>query len=169
MKAYAERLISEGHCYQSGARNIRVAADYSVWLARKRYKVTDVNEASILKYEQFRQKHRHPFLSDHAALIRLIKVLRALNATAEATIILDPLSQIIHEFEQHLMQNHGLCETSVIRHRITEIESIHVLKVQPFDQMGKPMEIAKQAFGNRKGYDQAITELETELYSNKVG
>lgn len=49
---------------------------------------------------------------------------------------------------------------------VTEIESIHVLKVQPFDQMGKPMEIAKQAFGNRKGYDQAITDLETELYQN---
>ena len=47
---------------------------------------------------------------------------------------------------------------------VKEIESIHVLKVQPFEQMGKPMEIAKQAFGNRKGYDQAITELETELY-----
>jgi len=49
---------------------------------------------------------------------------------------------------------------------VTEIESIHVLKVQPFDQMGKPMEIAKQAFGNRKGYDQAITELENKLYQN---
>lgn len=49
---------------------------------------------------------------------------------------------------------------------VTEIESIHVLKVQPFDQMGKPMEIATQAFGNRKGYDQAITDLETELYSD---
>lgn len=49
---------------------------------------------------------------------------------------------------------------------VTEIESIHVLKVQPFDQMGKPMEIAKQAFGNRKGYDQAITELEAELYQH---
>ena len=47
---------------------------------------------------------------------------------------------------------------------VAEIESIHVLKVQPFDQMGKPMEIAKQAFGNRKGYDQAITDLESELY-----
>jgi len=55
MKAYAERLIAEGHCYQSGARNIRVAADYSAWLARKRYKVADVNEASILKYEQFKK------------------------------------------------------------------------------------------------------------------
>jgi hypothetical protein len=118
MKAFAERLIAEGHCYQSGARNIRVAADYSACLARKRYKVTDVNEASILKYEQFRQKHRHPFLSDHASLVRHIKVLRALNATAAATIILDHLSQIIQDFEQHLMQNHGLCEISVIRHRI---------------------------------------------------
>jgi type I restriction enzyme R subunit len=49
---------------------------------------------------------------------------------------------------------------------VQEIESIHVLKVQPFDQMGKPMEIAKQAFGGRKGYDQAITELESELYQN---
>ena len=52
---------------------------------------------------------------------------------------------------------------------VSEIESIHVLKVQPFNQMGKPMEIAKQAFGNRKGYDQAITDLEAELYSTKVG
>jgi len=58
---------------------------------------------------------------------------------------------------------------------VTEIENIHVLKVQPFDQMGKPMEIAKQAFGNRQGYDQAITDLETALYSkhsnyaNKAG
>ncbi len=47
---------------------------------------------------------------------------------------------------------------------VTEIESIHVLKVQPFPKMGKPMEIAKQAFGDRKGYDQAITDLETALY-----
>ena len=47
---------------------------------------------------------------------------------------------------------------------VTEIESRHVLKVQPFPKMGKPMEIAKQAFGDRKGYDQAITDLETALY-----
>jgi len=49
---------------------------------------------------------------------------------------------------------------------VQEIEGIHVLKIQPFDKMGKPMQIAKQAFGGRTEYDQAITELETELYSN---
>lgn len=52
---------------------------------------------------------------------------------------------------------------------VTEIESIHVLKVQPFEKMGKPMEIAKQAFGSRKGYDQAITELEMQLYNSVSG
>ena len=52
---------------------------------------------------------------------------------------------------------------------VQEIESIHVLKIQPFDKMGKPMQIAKQAFGGRTEYDQAITELEAELYSNKAG
>jgi hypothetical protein len=56
MKAYSEHLIAEGHCYQSGARNIRVAADYSAWLASKKYKVTDVNEASILKYRGIAHK-----------------------------------------------------------------------------------------------------------------
>jgi len=118
MKAYVDLLISEGHCYQSGVRNIRGAADYSAWLARKRCQVADVNETSILKYEGFRQKHCHPSLAEHTALIGLVKVLRAFNATAAATIVLDPLSQIIKDFDQYFTQNHGLCETSVIRHRI---------------------------------------------------
>lgn len=47
---------------------------------------------------------------------------------------------------------------------VHEIESIHVLKVKPFDQIGKPAEIAKKAFGGKKGYDEALTELKSELY-----
>jgi hypothetical protein len=115
---YADRLVSEGHCYQSGARGIRVAADYSAWLVRKRQGVTDVNEDSIKWYEQFRKKYRRPFLSDHAALIRLLKVLREANAIAPATTtVLEPLAQVVHDFEQYLRQDRGLCETSIIRHR----------------------------------------------------
>ena len=52
---------------------------------------------------------------------------------------------------------------------ITEIESIHVLKVKPLDELGSPMEIAKTAFGGKEEYQQAITDLEAELYSFKVG
>lgn len=30
---YAARLISEGHCYQSGARCIRIVGDFGCWLS----------------------------------------------------------------------------------------------------------------------------------------
>lgn len=47
---------------------------------------------------------------------------------------------------------------------VSEIESIHVLKVKPFAELGSPLEIAKKAFGGRAKYYQAITELEDKLY-----
>lgn len=50
---------------------------------------------------------------------------------------------------------------------VTEIESINVLKVKPLDQLGTPLEIVKNAFGSKKEYEQAITELETALYSDE--
>jgi hypothetical protein len=83
---YADRLVAEGHCHQSGARGIRVAADYSAWLANKRHGVADVNEDSIKQYEQLRKKYRRPFLNDHAALIRLLIVLREANEPFTPTI-----------------------------------------------------------------------------------
>jgi type I restriction enzyme R subunit len=49
---------------------------------------------------------------------------------------------------------------------VTEIESIQVLKVTPFDQMGQPKEIVKNAFGNKQAYEQAISELEALLYAS---
>lgn len=49
---------------------------------------------------------------------------------------------------------------------ISEIENIHILKVKPFAELGKPLEIAKKGFGDRQGYDKALQELEAELYSS---
>lgn len=50
---------------------------------------------------------------------------------------------------------------------VTEIESKEVLKVTPFDQMGRPLEIVKKAFGSPKQYEQAISDLEQVLYDDK--
>ena len=50
---------------------------------------------------------------------------------------------------------------------VNEIESIHVLKVKPLDELGTPMEIVKEAFGNKTNYEQAISEMETALYSTE--
>ena len=48
---------------------------------------------------------------------------------------------------------------------VQEIENIHVLKVQPFNELGRPIEIVKKGFGDKQAYLKALTELETEIYS----
>lgn len=47
---------------------------------------------------------------------------------------------------------------------VEEIESLNVLKVKPLDQLGSPMEIVKQGFGSKQDYQQAISDLEAEIY-----
>lgn len=49
---------------------------------------------------------------------------------------------------------------------IPEIESMNVLKVQPISQYGSPLEIVKQGFGGKPKYQQALAELERELYQD---
>jgi type I restriction enzyme, R subunit len=46
---------------------------------------------------------------------------------------------------------------------IDDIESIEVLKVKPFTEIGTPTEIVN-VFGNKKKYLEAVHELESELY-----
>lgn len=47
---------------------------------------------------------------------------------------------------------------------ITPIEDVSVLTVQPFNKMGRPIEIIK-GFGGKAQYQQAVRELEEELYA----
>lgn len=47
---------------------------------------------------------------------------------------------------------------------ITTIESAKVLKLQPFDTIGTPMEIINDVFGGKDGYEQALRGLEEQIY-----
>ena len=46
---------------------------------------------------------------------------------------------------------------------IESVEDINVLKIQPLNQFGTPLEIVK-TFGGKKRYESAVKELEQELY-----
>ncbi len=48
---------------------------------------------------------------------------------------------------------------------IENLESIEVLRVNPFDEFGSPIEIINE-FGSKEKYLQAVKELEIELYKN---
>jgi len=47
---------------------------------------------------------------------------------------------------------------------VREIETKDALKVAPFTELGRPLELAKKGFGGAKQFEQAITELEEEIY-----
>ncbi|SON49927.1 EcoAI/FtnUII family type I restriction enzme subunit R [Vibrio tapetis] len=49
---------------------------------------------------------------------------------------------------------------------VQEIENIHVLKVKPFDEMGRPLEIIKKGFGGKPQYLEAVHELEAAIYQS---
>ena len=51
---------------------------------------------------------------------------------------------------------------------IYEIEKTEILKLDPFQKMGKPAKIAG-LFGGKAGYLKAVRELEDALYENEVG
>jgi type I restriction enzyme R subunit len=47
---------------------------------------------------------------------------------------------------------------------IVTIEDAKVLKLKPFSNIGTPMEIINEVFGGKANYEEAIRELEQELY-----
>lgn len=47
---------------------------------------------------------------------------------------------------------------------VQEIEDVLVLKLKPFDALGRPGEIIRAGFGNKAAYEQAVNELENEIY-----
>ena len=51
---------------------------------------------------------------------------------------------------------------------ITEVEDIKVLSLADFANYGKPAKIVK-LFGGKMQYEQAVKELEEELYGIEVG
>lgn len=48
------------------------------------------------------------------------------------------------------------------------LENAKVLKLKPFSDIGTPVEIINQVFGGKNNYEQAIQELEQELYKQDV-
>ncbi len=51
---------------------------------------------------------------------------------------------------------------------IRTIENAKVLKLKPFSDMGTPMEIINQVFGGKTRYENAIYELEQELFKQEL-
>ncbi|KGO94687.1 EcoAI/FtnUII family type I restriction enzme subunit R [Flavobacterium subsaxonicum] len=62
---------------------------------------------------------------------------------------------------------HGLLEMYADK-GVTSIENAKVLKLKPFSDIGTPMEIIKNIFGGKENYENAVHELEDELFKKDI-
>lgn len=73
-----------------------------------------------------------------------------------------------HYFNKYGEQTRKVLENLLDKYAdegIDDIESIEVLKVKPFTEIGSPIEIVR-TFGNKDAYLEAVKELEAELYKS---
>jgi hypothetical protein len=52
---FADHLHKEGHCRQSAWRNLRIACDFSHWLARKHLGLGELDERIVEQYQRFQR------------------------------------------------------------------------------------------------------------------
>jgi hypothetical protein len=116
---YAAQLLNEGHCRQSAWRCLRVVSDFSHWLERRRISLTDVDDRTVERYQEFRLRNRRPFLSDQPALNRLLTVLRGIGAVRpERPAVLSSGDLIFEQFRTYLSEERGLARGTIGRHEL---------------------------------------------------
>ena len=52
---------------------------------------------------------------------------------------------------------------------VRTIEDARVLRLDPFDEIGTPVEIIRDVFGGKEQYEQAVRELEQQIYKQADG
>src|SRR5208282_1650865 len=83
---YAAELRAEGYAQQSAELQIRLVADFSRWLAKRRISATQITTAHFQPYLRFRARYRPPQRGAPAALKRLLNLLLRQGVIAEPSL-----------------------------------------------------------------------------------
>lgn len=107
---YARHLAEQGLGRGTAKRTLRLVADLSRWLERRRLPLERVDEATLNRYRSFRARTRRPLGDgDPIALRRLLGWMREMDICAAPTP--DPLSpqaQVQADYARYLSQEIGL-------------------------------------------------------------
>lgn len=112
---YAAELRAEGYAQQSAELQIRLVADFSRWLARRRISAPQITAAHFQPYLRSRARYRRPQRGDPAALKRLLNLLLRQGVIAEP--FLAPATQaerLRDEFCLYLRQERALASATLI-------------------------------------------------------
>ncbi len=111
--AFAARLVEQGFPRLTGRFQIRVVADFSRWLERRRIPVVEIDASVIERYgADYRRKyafwsHRPPILHRFIGMLNQAGVIPAADSTVS------PIQQEIEQFRLYLRQERGLAERTI--------------------------------------------------------
>lgn len=93
---YAVELRAEGYAQQSAELQIRLVADFSQWLAKRRISAAQITAEHFQTYLRSRARYRRPRRGDLAALKRLLNLLLRQEVIPEASLpVATPLDPCI--------------------------------------------------------------------------
>lgn len=115
MDDYAQLLAEQGYSRQAGRQKLRLVADLSRWLERKRLPVEQLNEQRVREFFGARWRRLRWHNSDQSSLALLLRQLRQANVISDLVIpaLASPLDRVEQDYARFLTQERGVVQTTV--------------------------------------------------------
>jgi integrase/recombinase XerD len=118
--SYAAEMHEQGYCKAAAKSQIRLVADLSRWMVKKKITSQQITTDRLKIYLRFRAQHRRPKRDDVAALKRLLNLLLRQGVIPEpSSPAATPVTQLQVEYDRYLRQERALASTTV--HRYLEL------------------------------------------------
>lgn len=110
---YAAEMRGEGYARQTSEVQIRLVADFSWWLARRRMQAQEITAELFQPYLRARARRRRPTRNDFSALHRLLDLLvRQGVVPAPVSAVATPAERLQSEFRLYMQQERALASTT---------------------------------------------------------
>lgn len=113
--SYAAELRAEGYARYTAVLQIRLVADFSRWLAKRRVKAREIAAEHCQSYLRCRARVRRPNRADSPALKRLLNLLLRQGVIHRLPLpAATPAAQLQDKYRVYLQQERSLAPTTVI-------------------------------------------------------
>jgi hypothetical protein len=108
--AYEALLREQGYSRGSTYVHLHIVADFSRWLRRRRLDAGDVDECTVERYLQSRQRFVDTYRGASFVPYKFLGMLRDRRIVTHKTvpIVVDPREIVVDAFRQYLSQERGL-------------------------------------------------------------
>ncbi|WP_227749410.1 site-specific integrase [Paraburkholderia atlantica] len=118
LDAFQGMLYDQGYPQETIRRYLRLVADFSVWLKRKKTSIEEVTYKTTLRYLRYRAYYRCPRKGEQYALRCFVQLLQDNGVVArDAPVAQTPAEKLVSEYALYLHHERGLAATTIGTYR----------------------------------------------------